>query len=207
MRFNADLCDFWQGKEGARGRPLTISSWQSGPLAAFGRGRPPRYPPLATMPRQVRSLSRPATPPSPPLSRPVTPPSPSLRLQAGPASDPEARRPRSKEIDRDTKIAVRALRRFTPYSRSKIASMMEITCRQVQRACEGPVTPQKSKPKAILKLASSPQKRRLREFLEEDPRHRNIPWSDLRYLVPGFTDWGQYALGQLLTAMGYERRR
>ncbi|KAL8335162.1 hypothetical protein RB598_009381 [Gaeumannomyces tritici] len=151
---------------------------------------------------------RPALPP-----RPSTPPAcPPACLSTGPTGPPAACPPstppkqRAKELDRDTKIKARALHEYAGFSYTKIAEAMGITRRQAQLACEGAVTPHKAgRVGPHHKKATDEQIRALKEFLHEDPRHRQIPWADLRYLVPGFEDWGRTAMHSLLYSLHYKR--
>lgn len=55
-------------------------------------------------------------------------------------------------------------------------------------------------------LLRTPQKMRLREFLLEDPAHRNLPWSDLRWYIPDFDRFGESAIITALRSMGWKRR-
>ncbi len=99
--------------------------------------------------------------------------------------------PRSQELSRDDQLQIRGIREATGWSYWVIAhkSQGKYTARQAQLACEGPVTPRKVHSRRRT-LISTPERQRLRRFLDQDPHHRELPWPDLRYLVPGFESYG-----------------
>lgn len=52
---------------------------------------------------------------------------------------------RSTDLTRDQRIEIRALRKYMKLSYEEIAAKTPFSYRQIQRACQGPVTPQKHK--------------------------------------------------------------
>src|SRR6185437_10026186 len=90
----------------------------------------------------------------------------------------KAKRKRSTELSRDEKVELRAFRKHLGWDYYQIAQATGKTVRQVQNACTGPLTPQKHKKRR--ELIRTPNKQRLKSFLDEDERHRRISWEDLR---------------------------
>ena len=168
----------------------------------------PRWAPYA-----IPTSGRPSLPPAdPPNLRPTLPTSGQPSQSPADPTRPSLPRPpltpvkqRAKELDRDTRLRIQTLREYAHWSYADIAQAVGVTRRQVQWACEGPLTPQKTG--TAKKRASKEQIHALQEFLHEDPRHRQIPWADLRYLVPGFEDWGTAALHSLMASLHYKRIR
>lgn len=60
-----------------------------------------------------------------------------------PVFTPTPEKPRAKELSRDEKIEIRALRKYTKCSESTISQLTGHSERQVQLALNGPLTPQK----------------------------------------------------------------
>ncbi|EJT70888.1 hypothetical protein GGTG_11911 [Gaeumannomyces tritici R3-111a-1] len=165
------------------------------------------YQPPPPRPSGPPAACPPPPPPPPPpalIPRPSTPPA--LPPAARPPSTPPPKQQRAKELDRDTKIEVRALKKYLGLSYVKIAQVMGITYRQAERACKGPLTPKKAGRVGATKKATEEHIRAMRSFLE-DPRNRRIPWCRLRFLVPGFEGWGDTAMHSLLTSLDYKRTR
>lgn len=116
------------------------------------------------------------------------------------------RAPRSPDLTRDDKVGIRAIRKATGWPYPKIAEKMNKTQRQVQVALEGPVTPQKSRSHRNHLQIKTPLRQRIRTFLDEDPYHREIPWPDLRWLVPGLDPYGECAITSAMRKLGFSRK-
>lgn len=116
-------------------------------------------------------------------------------------------RRRAQELPRDKKIEARALRNYAKWSYQAISQALGATQRQVQWACDGPVTPQKAGHVGRLPLIRTPQKEILRHYLEADSLFRELPWGDLKYYIPGFELFGETAIFRALRSMGYSRKK
>ena len=114
---------------------------------------------------------------------------------------------RAEEVSRDRKIEARTLRNYARWSYQAISQTLGVTIRQVERACDGPVTPQKTGHVGRLPLIRTPQKEILRHYLEADDLFRELPWGDLKYYIPGFELFGETAIFKALRSMGYSRRK
>lgn len=114
-------------------------------------------------------------------------------------------RTRAPELTRDQKIEMRTLRTHNKWTYSTIAKATGHTIGQVRLALTGPLTPQKHRcgKKPLLR---TPQKTQLREFLAADRLHRELPWPDLRWYIPGFELYGEQAIRTALRAIGYRRQ-
>ncbi|KAK4206284.1 hypothetical protein QBC37DRAFT_238537, partial [Rhypophila decipiens] len=80
---------------------------------------------------------------------------------------------------------------------SSLARLTGKTIRQIEYACQSPLTPRKTR-SGRRPLISTPQKESLRRLLQSDILYRKLPWSDLRYYIPGFEVYGE---GAILTAL------
>ncbi|KAG5757226.1 hypothetical protein H9Q70_000251 [Fusarium xylarioides] len=85
----------------------------------------------------------------------------------------------------------------------EIAVRTPYTYRQVQHASETPVTPQKSKPRPYSCRLSPYQLDQLQEFLDDEPANRDVPWQDLRYLLPCLYEPGLDAVKTAMQDLGY----
>jgi len=111
---------------------------------------------------------------------------------------------RSKELTRDQRLEIRTLHFKAGWTYEVIAANTPYTYRQIQWACNSPLTPQKRGPKKG--LINTPLKCRLNLWLLEDEVNRQIPWCDLRYfLPPELSIYGERALTTALRSLGYRR--
>ena len=101
------------------------------------------------------------------------------------------RRPRAIEISRTDRIRIRTLCEIAGLSYEEIMSKTNYTWAQIQRACTGPVTPQKSKRRKG--IFSTPEKQELKAWLE-DGRHRYTPLYQLPWKAP--FPYGETALSR-----------
>ncbi|KAG5767427.1 hypothetical protein H9Q73_014254, partial [Fusarium xylarioides] len=85
----------------------------------------------------------------------------------------------------------------------EIAVRTPYTYQQVQHASETPVTPQKSKPRPYSRRLSPYQLDQLQEFLDDEPANRDVPWQDLRYLLPCLYEPGLDAVKTAMQDLGY----
>jgi hypothetical protein len=114
---------------------------------------------------------------------------------------------RSNDLTRDQRIEIKALRKYANWTYEEISAKTGHSIRQVQRACDGPVTPQKCKGRQGKVKITTPQREKIRVWLFEDPIHRELPWNDLRYfLPPEFHSFGDYSIHTALRTLGYKRR-
>lgn len=114
---------------------------------------------------------------------------------------------RSSELTRDDKVAIRAVREVTGWDYHTIARKFngKYTDRQIQLAIAGPLTPRKSTSHKSRILINTPLRERIRRFLDEKREHRDIPWPDLRWLVPGLETYGDQAIHSAMKRLGYNR--
>ncbi|KAF4461991.1 transposable element tc1 transposase [Fusarium albosuccineum] len=134
-----------------------------------------------------------------PHCRPVNP------LQELP--QPTVTRHKENDLSRDDRVGLQKMKEWTGWGTSKIADTVPFTYRQVQYALESPLTPQKSKKKPSSHRLKQRQLLALHNFIQEDPRHRDISWQDYRTVVPGFVDVGITAIKSGMDALGYIRRQ
>lgn len=111
---------------------------------------------------------------------------------------------KSKDLTRDERVEIRALRKYADWTYAQIAKATKHTQRQVQTACSGPLTPQKHRSHDVLGL-SDWQKHLVREFLAVDEKHLKIPWADLRFIIPELANYGTKAIQTAMKEMGYKR--
>ncbi|KAK4233023.1 hypothetical protein C8A03DRAFT_39299, partial [Achaetomium macrosporum] len=93
---------------------------------------------------------------------------------------PRPKRFKASDLTRDDRIRIRTLHDYG-HTYREIVSNTTYTRAQVQRALNGPVTPQKNKPRKSRVI--TPHREQLRQWLE-DGRNRFTPLYQLRYYVP-----------------------
>lgn len=139
-------------------------------------------------------------------SPPRTPPSSSLPLQElQPNSHPTTESGRKKELSRDDRLRIQGAYLWGNVSARQLATKTGFSYKQVRYALENPATPQKSKPRAGFLPAHL--RDQLVTFLNEDPKHRDLPWSDLRYIIPGLEGIGTCQLNRAMQELGFSRQR
>ena len=99
----------------------------------------------------------------------LTPQSPSVRRQR--LIEQRQRREKRADLSRDEKIEIRTLRKHTQWTYEEIARVTAHTPRQVQVACNSPLTPKKSRSGRRPSIRT-PEKLRLEAWLLDDEIHR-----------------------------------
>lgn len=134
------------------------------------------------------------------------PPSPAAERHAR-LLQQRQRQNRAPELTRDEKIEIRGLRKYTNWGYKQIADATQKTVRQVQWACNGPLTPQKARsgrPPGI----RTPERLELQRWLLSGDFHREVSWSDLRFfLPPELSHYGETAIFTALRKLGYRRAK
>ncbi|KAI0853986.1 hypothetical protein F5Y00DRAFT_224163 [Daldinia vernicosa] len=117
----------------------------------------------------------------------------------------ELKQNKAKELTRDERFEIRVVKKYFPeLSYIDIALKTGFTRAQVQTALTGPLTPKK---KGIggYKDLSSHELEALLKFLNADQSHREIPWGDLRFVVPEISQYGPIVISRTLKGLGFER--
>ena len=83
--------------------------------------------------------------------------------------------PRSHKLSRDEKIEIRTLRKYNKWDYITIAKATGKSYFQVEKAYQGPVTPQKQTRTGRKPLIRTPQKQFLKQYLESDVFYRELP--------------------------------
>lgn len=116
-----------------------------------------------------------------------------------------SRAKRSRELTRDERIEIRALRRWAGFSYSQIEKATPFTTRQIRRALDGPLSPkQRNKPHKNKRKLDSEAVAKLAAFLQEDPAHQDIASKDLRR-VPGLENFTEAAISSAMRELGFDR--
>ncbi len=137
-----------------------------------------------------------------------------ILLRQPPSTPP--RRPkafeRAPELTRDQKLEIRAVRRYAGFTHTKLLeafreAIPHLTIDQVRGACDlsQPVTPRKAGRVGPKPKVTEAQKAQIRAFLEENTRHRLIPWRQLPYYLEGFEEVRDTAIIRAMRDMGYKR--
>jgi transposase len=122
---------------------------------------------------------------------------------------------RAPEMTRDDHIRIKTMREITnwPYwviaakyrAPDRPADQQRWTARQIQWACERPVTPKKMGSRKRI-LISAEDREKLKRFIDSDRKHREIPWPDIRFFLPGFDQFGIRAITTAMLSLGYKRQ-
>ncbi len=147
----------------------------------------------------------------PRLFLPFCPQTPELGSPPGPETPP--RRKRSPELTRDHKLQIRTLHFIAGWTHKAIlerlapAEIPHLTLRQIRGACKaGPLTPQKPGRVGPKAKVTEEQKAQIKAFIEEDPKHRRIPWPQLPHYLEGFEAVRDAAIRRALRDLGYARK-
>jgi hypothetical protein len=123
-------------------------------------------------------------------------------------STPRTKRFKAPDLTRDQRIQCRALHSIGGLTYHEIARRTGHTARQVQIACHGPVTPQKSRVRRK-GIISTPEKARLRQWFEAELANKFTPLYQLRYRLPealGLSSYGEGALVRAVHDLEYYSR-
>ncbi|KFA69075.1 hypothetical protein S40285_10735 [Stachybotrys chlorohalonatus IBT 40285] len=142
-----------------------------------------------------------------PEDRPVTPLT-SLPLQElqQPQIHPSTSSGRKKELSRDDRLRLQGGHFYGGVSIHTLAEKTGFSVKQVRRALTSPATPQKSR-RPRPGFLPEHLRDQLNAFLNEDLRHHDIPWPDLRYLVPSLEGINDTQLNRAMQDLGYSRCR
>ncbi|KAI2626861.1 hypothetical protein GGS21DRAFT_264842 [Xylaria nigripes] len=163
---------------GSLGSPPSPSA-RMGPFASVRRFVPPVGTEIVT----ARPVDGMAPPPEVPVARP--------------------KQKRAPVLNREQRIEIRTLRVRAKWSYERIATELGCTQKQVQKACTEPLTPKKRRGKVAI---DSPQRERIKDWLEEDPARLKIAWRDLPAAIPDFPYYGEAAINTAMKTLGYTRR-
>ncbi|KAI0543550.1 hypothetical protein F4679DRAFT_568239 [Xylaria curta] len=120
---------------------------------------------------------------------------------------PEAVKATKKDLTRDERLEIRVLKKHFPdLTYLNLMDRTGASRKQVQNALNGPLTPKK-KGRGGLKLLTNTQKHALLQFLYAHDHHREIPWRDLRLLVPEIASFGEVSMSRIMTDLGFKRRK
>ncbi|KAI1826570.1 hypothetical protein F4861DRAFT_66119 [Xylaria intraflava] len=135
-------------------------------------------------------------------STPSTSSAPITSIDISKVGDPQKRK-RAKNLSREQRIEVKTLREVYKWSYAEIAAKLGYTQRQVQTACSKPTTPKKRRGKVAI---DTPTRRRIKDWLEEDPARQRLGWHNLPMLIPGLGYYGESAITTAMRTLGYRRR-
>ncbi|KAK3368195.1 hypothetical protein B0H63DRAFT_487973 [Podospora didyma] len=129
-------------------------------------------------------------------------------VQLGNPTTPIKTRPKAPELTRDERIGVQTLRNLAGLTYLEIARRTGYTYRRVQRACAGPLTPQKARKRKG--WITTPEKARLKDWLEAERRQspKLPPMCQMRNHLPehiGLSSYGERALARAVRDLGYHR--
>jgi hypothetical protein len=115
------------------------------------------------------------------------------------------KRSKCRDLSRDDRIKVRGLHQYGHFTYPEIARRTNFSQRQVQRACTGPATPQKTKLRKG--RIPTPQKEHMKAWLQESKLHQYVPLCKLRSRVPEpLQQWGETALFRAVSDLDYYSR-
>ena len=132
-------------------------------------------------------------------------PQPALQLVLQPALPlaPCRRRNRSCETTRDIRLQVQAALRFkVPYA--QITQTFGVTIDQIRYIKTHRATPQKTAC-GVKPALKTPQKQVLKQWLQESPSHRRVPYQYIPRYFPEIGA-GEQAFRTAINALGYTRR-
>ena len=127
-----------------------------------------------------------------------------LQQLLNPGPTPRARR--RKQLTRDQRHEIFTLRKYYPQlSYKSIAELTGYTMRQVQWSCANPLTPRKDYRSHRSGFIKTPERQRLRDFLDQRREHRFIPWDALRFAIDDFP-YGYDSVSTAMETLGFQRR-
>ncbi|KAK3985964.1 hypothetical protein QBC44DRAFT_334189 [Cladorrhinum sp. PSN332] len=131
-----------------------------------------------------------------------------LQLQQNIPIPPQLQRnpTKAKDLTRDQRLQIRALRQHTDWDYFQIAKKTGFTFAQVQYACHSPLTPQKKRCGRKKTVFSTPEKNRIAYILHNDEIARKLTWADLQWYIGGFELWGEQAFVTAMKNAGWKRK-
>lgn len=111
-----------------------------------------------------------------------------------------------KQLTRDERLRVRVLFFDAGWSYNDIAKHTQYTHRQIQYACNNPVTPQRGN-RQTQPAMKTPIRAQLDTWLRESTAHRLIPWREIHLVAPTpLQGYRESAYRTAMRLLGYQRK-